>query len=252
MDKVRSSWQSFICNFSWVISVGIDTKHCYNMNPLTKHLPILKSFCGFLISQEMCKVNIPNKMQCSLGAQCHRGRLFNPEEITVLEHNHTLLKLNIELVGIYLTLMFKFELQQNKNDWILYSETRLISTSLDYLWFCGCNLEFANCSNPMYDMLFFFTITCSFVLLRCCVICPPQTYNHLPLYKIDTLARQGKPFKMLAMCGVSILASRPDTWLPDSPDPPLHQAPVIHIRKKLICSIGFIGIPTIFHMPAST
>ena len=123
-------WAKFVvhdkvsyANFSWVISVGIDTKHCYNMNPLTKHLPILKSFCGFLISQEMCKVNIPNKMQCSLGAQCHRGRLFNPEEITVLEHNHTLLKLNIELVGIYLTLMFKFGLQQNKNDWILYSVT---------------------------------------------------------------------------------------------------------------------------------
>ena len=46
---------------------------------LTKCMAIFISFWGYIVSQEMLKVSILGKKQCSLGMQSHRSRLFNPQ-----------------------------------------------------------------------------------------------------------------------------------------------------------------------------
>ena len=67
---------------------------------------------------------------------------------------------------------------------------------------------------------------------------------------IQMLIRRGKLFMNMALCGVSEFALRlhgEPIWVRDSPDPNLHEAPLIRNRTTFKCYIAIGSIPTSCH-----
>ena len=110
--------------------------------------------------------------------------------------------------------------------------------------FLNCGLQFANVKIS-YKPPRSFMIDCVF----CCLwgdlwYKPPGILSNYTLYRTYTPTPRGKPCMTLSVYGVSKLTLRrigESMWVRNHPDPPLHQAPLIHNHTTFKCCIAFLA-----------